>query len=360
MSDIRFIAAFLKSYSDSSFTNPHDVVLPDSPPDQAGDFTHMGARYWGFESKRHRTTRINAAEQKFTYDDESHNWLNIGLQQRAEIHRISISTKWFTGNHVPEVSVELIDRQTGESRLILSRVSLKPDTEQEFSIEPMTATDCHVKCYHEGGLARINLFGVPGKSLYDRHNLLSDASISHTSNDHYGKPEDAVRGVRNVKHMVGWESARSGFGESTIFTLPQCAVIDTIIVDTYLHRLNPPLSCHIFAANLKPEKLEHAIQSLPRWKLVFSDASEEIPDNFQRYMLDRKFEQKHSRFDIELHHPPDSCWQPLLPFAELHPDTWHEFDEIECTDEINVIYYMHYPNGGIHGLKMFGDYSKRQ
>jgi len=260
---------------------------------------------------------------------------------------------------VPEVSIELIDRQSSKNRLVLSRVTLEPDAEQELSIEPMVATDCFVKFYHEGGIARVNLFGIPGKSLYDRHNLLSDATISHTSNDHYGKPEDAVRGVRDVNKMIGWESARSGFGESTIFTLPQCAVIDTVIVDTYLHRFNSPLSCHVFAANLNPEKLEHALQSLPHWKLVFPDASEEIPDNFQRYMLERKFAQKHSHFDIKLHHPPDSCWRPLISFAELYPDTWHEFDELESIGEVNVIYYMHYPNGGIHGLKMFGDYSKR-
>ncbi|MCZ6503241.1 MAG: hypothetical protein O6945_12075 [Gammaproteobacteria bacterium] len=357
MSDIQIISAFLKSYSDSSFTNPHEVVLPDSPPERAGDFTHMGARYWGFETKRHSTTQLDTAEQKFAYDDDAHHWLNIGLKQRAEIHRISISTKWFTGNHVHEVSVELIDRQLKETHLVLPRVTLEPDAEQEFSINPKVATDCLVKCYHEGGIARINLFGTPGKLLYDRHNLLADATISHTTNDHYGKPEDAVNGIRDVNHMVGWESARSGFGESTIFTLPQSAVIDTVIVDTYLHRLNSPLSCHVFTANLKPEELEHAIQSLPRWKLVFSDASEEIPDNFQHYMQERKFAQKHGHFDIKLHHPPGPYWQPLVPFAELHPDTWHEFDELESIGEVNVIYYMHYPNGGIHGLKMFGDYA---
>lgn len=353
---MKVLPAFLKAYSDSSFTNPHEVVLDTVPPDCMGNFTHMGAKYWGFETSRHIATSINQEDKHFSYNAEAHHWLDIGLRFHSEIHKISISTKWFTGNQVPEVSVELFDKTTGQTKTILDHVPLQPDTEHEFDIEPIMASDCHVKCYSEGGIARVNLLGHAKDALYERPNLLSDADISHTSNDHYGSPLDAVNGNREVQHMVGWESARTGFGEHTIFTLARPAVIDTIVVDTYMHRLNPPLSCHIFAAQLE-SPLEDSLKKLPRWKLVFPDGDEIIPEDFQKYMLQKSFSPQHKQFDIKLHHTSDSPWKPLVSFAPLKPDTWHEFANMESTSSVNVIYYMHYPNGGIHGLKMFGQYS---
>jgi allantoicase len=353
--ELQIVPAFLKAYSDSSFTNPHEVALPDDPPDCMGNFTHMGAKYWGFETNRHRSTRINESEKSFTFDSEAHHWFTIGLKQRALIHEIRISTKWFTGNQVPVVSVELIDRQKDNTTEILTRINLDPDSEQVLSITPIYATDCLIKCYHEGGISRVNLAGTDLTPLYDRQNLLVDAAISHTSNEHYGTPADAVSGNREVQHMVGWESARSGFAESTIFTLPGPANIDSIVVDTYMHRLNPPLSCHIFAANLKPDALQKALPGLPKWKLVFPDGNEIIPENFQQYMLDQAYPEK--SFEIKLHQIEGSCWKPLLGFERLYPDTWHEFEKLESSEPVNTIFYMHYPNGGIHGLKMFGQYS---
>ena len=354
---LQTLTAFLKAYSDSSFTNPHEVVLVQSPPDCVGNFTHMGAKYWGFETARHRTTQISASGESFAFDADAHHWFDIGLTHRSEIRKINISTKWFTGNQVPEVSIELIDRISNERTEVLLRAPLNPDAEHEFNIDPVTATDCHVKCFHEGGIARVNLLGTPGMALYDRPNLLLDATISHTSNDHYGKPLDAVKGDRNVQHMVGWESARSGFGESTFFTLPRPALIETVIVDTYMHRLNSPLSCHVFGAVLKADKnLERLIPSLPQWKLIIPDGKETKPENFQQYMLERQYLPEHKQFEIELHQEPDSPWKPLISFAGLQPDTWHEFDQLESESEFNVIFYMFYPNGGIHGLKMFGRY----
>jgi allantoicase len=354
---LQTLTAFLKAYSDSSFTNPHEVVLPQSPPDCKGNFTHMGAKYWGFETARHRATQISTDGKNFTFDADAHHWFDIGLTHRSEIRKINVSTKWFTGNQVPEISIELIDRKSNERTEVLPRTALNPDAEHEFDIDPMLATDCRVKCFHEGGIARVTLLGTEGEALYDQPNLLLDATISHTSNEHYGKPLDAVKGNRNVQHMVGWESARSGFGESTIFTLPRPALIESVIVDTYMHRLNPPLSCHVFGALLGgDENIDQITPTLPGWKLVFPDESEIKPEDFQQYMADQLYLPEHKQFEIKLYQEPDSPWKPLISFAGLQPDTWHEFDQLESDSEFNVIFYLFYPNGGIHGLKMFGRY----
>jgi allantoicase len=87
-----FLQAFLIGYSDSDFTNPHEAMLPDEPRDCRGDFTHMGAKYWGFESRRHRATTVVADKQALLYDHGAHDWLLIGLKRRAEVSVARIST----------------------------------------------------------------------------------------------------------------------------------------------------------------------------------------------------------------------------------------------------------------------------
>ncbi|MFT4819479.1 MAG: allantoicase [Candidatus Pseudothioglobus sp.] len=350
------IPAFLISYTDSSFTNPHEVLRANEPEDRKGTFTHMGARFWGFESRRHKATTIDAEGQGFTFDHDAHDTLTIGFNTPAKISNITVSTRWFTGNQVPCISVDLYDGQLWTT--VLERVKLAPDQNHSFDVDVTEATECQVRCYHEGGISRINFFGELHVGQPTRINLLETARISHISNDHYGKPLDAVMGNRHVDHMYGWESARTGFGEQAMFTLAEPQVIDEIVVDTYLHRLNPPLSCHAFGliANDGAD-LDTNFAQRPRWSIRFDDGTLVIPDNFQDYMLNEQFllepASQTRQFSIALHQPDDSPWQPLLTFGALFADTYHRFTEVECLSAVSHILYMHYPNGGIHGLKMF-------
>lgn len=346
-----FLPAFLIGYSNSDFTLPHEVVLPDEAPDCRQQFTHMGARYSGYETPRHRaTTSIGTG---FRYDHSAHHWLHIGLQQRSEVHRLKVSTKWFTGNQVRAISVFLLDELTGSRQPVLDRVPLRPDADHEFEIKGLTATECWVECYHEGGIARIQMFGkAASEQLPVRPNLLESAKISHISNDHYGNPAMAVAGVRKETHMVGWESARTGFGERALFHLQAPAVVQEIVVDTYLHRLNPPLTSHVFGlVEDDPTKIDELIKEAPRWKLVLDDGREIIPDDFKTYMLEEKFlELGAESFEIRLHNS-SSRWLPVLPHECLAADRYHRFRNLKCDQPITHLLYMHYPNGGIHGLK---------
>lgn len=347
-----FLPAFLISYSNSDFTLPHEVCLPDEAPDCRLQFTHMGARYSGFETPRHRAT--SPAQQGFRYDHEAHHWLHIGLHKRSEVSRLHISTKWFTGNQVRAVSVYLIDELTGAKQLVLERAPLKPDSDHEFPLDGVLATECLVECYYEGGIARIQMFGqLAGQLLAVRPNLLEGAKISHISNEHYGNPAMAVAGVRKENHMVGWESARTGFGERALFHLQAPAVVQEIVVDTYLHRLNPPLSSHLFGVNAAVEEIDALMDAAPRWKLVLDGGREVIPDDFQAYMLEQKYlEHGAKNFAIRLHNGNER-WFPVLPHGELGPDRYHRFRDLECSSPVTHLLYMHYPNGGIHGLKVF-------
>jgi allantoicase len=353
------LPAFLIAYSDSDFTNPHEAVLPDAPKDCRGHFTHMGAKYWGYETRRHRATTVLPEKQALAYDHNAHNWMMIGLKRRAKIKEISISTKWYTGNQVRAVSVFLVDELTGKAKQVLNRKDLKPDAEHRFKIPATIATECLVECYYEGGLSRINFFGEEMKEqLPERPNLLEGAKITHVSNEHYGKPDRAVIGNRGEMHMVGWESARTGFGERALFHLKKPAVIGEIVVDTYLHRLNAPLTAHAFGVNASEKQIEALMKQAPRWKLVFAGGKEVIPPDFRDYMLKQKYLKEKGvkdpeNFRIMLHLPKGSAWKPLLPFAPLSPDTFHRFRELKKAGPVTHVLYMHYPNGGIHGLKVF-------
>lgn len=352
------LPAFLIAYSDSSFTNPHEVVLPDDPRECTGNFTHMGAKYWGFETSRHRATSLQADSNSFRFDDDAYHWFHIGLTNTAEVTRISVSTKWFTGNQVSEIAIELIDNHG--IREVLPRTVLQPDSEHEFEIDATTASECLVRCFHEGGIARVNLFGNPLGESSVKINLLDKASISHVSNEHYGKPADAIKGNRDIDTMFGWESARTGFGEHALFQLSKPSVIQEVIVDTYLHRLNSPLSCHVFGlAESDETSIEHNWRLRPCWTIDFDDGLSVVPDNFQAYMQSKKYLEEPTEtatsFTISLRNDSDTLWHPLVSFGRLRADTWHQFREIEYREAVSHILYMHYPNGGIHGLKIYGD-----
>ena len=354
------LPAFLISYSDSSFTNPHEAMLPDEPKECTGRFTHMGAMYWGYESQRHKATAVLADEQALSYDHNAHGWMLIGLKERAEIDRLTISTKWYTGNQVRAVSVYLKDDVTGQNKQVLNRAALAPDKEHEFKIPPTIATECLVECYYEGGISRISLFGKPTEPRIPvRRNLLEGAEISHISNVHYGDPARAVAGNREQMHMFGWESARTGFGEQALFHLKKPAQIEEIVVDTYLHRLNAPLTCHVFGLNINYAASgsggfkEEDMKLAPRWKIVTAGGKDIIPDDFRAYMLEQKYLPE-KNFKIKLHLPDKSPWKPLLPFAALTPDTFHRFRDLQKCGPVTHVLYMHYPNGGVHGLKVYG------
>ena len=354
-----FISSYIIAYSNSDFTNPHEVVLPDEPKDCRKDFTHAGAKYWGLETKRHLATSLDKTNKKIYYQHQAYNWLKLGFKERGKISTVKISTKWFTGNQVRAVSIIMIDELLKEEMEVLTRVDLQPDQEHTFSFPSTTATECLIKIYYEGGISRINFFGeLAEQQLPKRENLLGKAKISHVSNDHYGHPKMAVNGNRKELHMVGWESARTGFGEQAIFHLERPTKIQEVVVDTYLHRFNAPLTCHVFGLLLEDgKKLADYLLDIPKWVLKFEDGHKVLPDNFQQYMLDQSYlKEKTSqanKFEILLFNPPNSAWKAILDYQPLAPDTFHRFTDLKHIGSFSHLLYMHYPNGGIHGLKVY-------
>jgi len=354
------IPAILIAYSESDFTNPHEAMLATDPKDCRGDFTHMGAKYWGFESRRHMATTVVQGAPELEYDHNAHGWMLIGLKKRAKLDKITISTKWYTGNQVRAVSVYLTDELTGNAQQVLDRQSLKPDAEHVFKIKPTVATQAYVEVYYEGGLSRINFFGDTSvEQPPARRNLLEGAKITHVSNIHYGVPDRCIGGDRQQMYMYGWESARTGCGEQALFHLKKPAVIDEVIVDTYLHRLNAPLTAHVFAVDAKGQSIDKLMKQAPKWCAVFDGKKVVVPDNFSDYMMNQKYLKEkgvkdREHFRIRLNIPKGCPWKAVMPFEPLSPDTFHRFREVNDVGPVTHVLYMHYDNGGIHGLKVFG------
>ncbi len=354
------IPAFIIAYSNSDFTNPHELVLQDEPKDCREDHTHMGVKYTGLETCRHLNTHFNEDKKCLDYHHKQCNWIRIGLKERAKIEEIKVSTKFFTGNQVRAISVILIDELTGEKTTVLERINLQPDNNHSFYIEPTVATECRIELYYEGGITRMNFLGaIENEQLLKTENLLEKAIISHVSNEHYGHPKMVVNADRKEMYMKGWESARTGFGEQALFHFQEATLIREVVVDTYLHRLNPPLSCHIFGLNnSNGEDIDKLMEKKPRWILEFKGGEQVIPDNFQQYMLEQKYLKEDVSdphdFHIMLQSLDNSPWQAILPFEALKPDTFHRFLKFENAGPFTHLLYMHYPNGGIHALKVFG------
>jgi allantoicase len=356
------VPAFVIAYSDSSFANPHRVVSPAEPVFDPNAFTYQGKEMDGIESKRHTAVRLNPDGQSdcFGFKPDFFNWFEIGLKRRTTVEKLAISTRWFTGNQVPKVSVFLKDEKTGAEREVLHRVDLPPDSEQQFDVTPpMVATEVRVLCYFDGGITRFHCFGEPAEPMAERENLLASATVSHVSNEHYGKPAQAISGNRLVGHMLGWESARTGFGEQALFQLAEAATIDEIVVDTYMHVYNSPMACHVYALhNTSGASNDELMKAAPRWQLCFAGGREVIPDNLPSYMKEEKYleetQGKPEAFQFKLHVPKDSPWKPLLPFANLSRDTLHRFSRLEHSGPVTHILFMHFPNGGIHALRCHG------
>lgn len=346
---------FLISYSDSSFTNPHEVALPQQPENRAGQFTHMGAQYWGFETKRHDAWTLHPDSETLTFSPTAQHELVLGLKQPAIVDQIDISTRWFTGNQVPAVSIELI--RGNQAVRVVDRHQLEPDAEVTLRCKPTEADKCRVLCHQEGGISSISLFG---DALQDRSqpiNLLESATISSVSNAHYGHPADAIAGVREVDHMRGWESARGSFGEHAVFHFDQPVTPSTLVVDTYLHRLNPPLCCQLFALPL--EQTAHASLSepiLPKWEVAVSQEYGFKPvEDLSAFMSNELAKSRTDQRDIQVRMGRDpSPWTPITGLIGLCPDTYHEEATVEGFTT-QALLFVFFPNGGIHGLKVYGD-----
>lgn len=361
------LKAFVVRYDDSSFTNPHTVLYAHEAINPTGRFTHMGAYYEGWEDKR--GTGVDVTADGWAYDYAATRDMEIGFDTRSKITHVDVSTKWFTGNNVPEVSI-LVKDVLGDQdyHMVIDSASLKPDSAHRLMLpRPMDATHAQVLTHQEGGIARIHFFGEPSKlQPVKPANLLTKSFMVSASNTHYGSPVDAVNGVRAEDHMKGWESARTGRGEYALFELERPSTIQGLAVDTYLHRLNPVRAVAAFGVVAKKgASAADLLADAPKYSVHFADGSSHTPDDLKTYMHGAEFRARvsapnTSKVEIKREIPEGSRWKEILPQSPTFADQFHYFGSgaLNNTDqEFTHFLLQHGPNGGMHGLKAYGGLS---
>jgi hypothetical protein len=128
----------------------------------------------------------------------------------------------------------------------------------------------------------------------------------------------------------------------------------TLIVDTYLHRLNAPLGCYLFGLPKGSEKGVNLYRpSLPGWQVEFEDGQRlETRDLAQVIQAERaKPAEAQRRLHIQMQAAP-SPWISLTSFTALKPDTFHALP-IETGLACSALLFTFFPNGGIHGLRVY-------
>lgn len=86
-----------------------DNLLKDTPPNFDPEaYCEQGKVMDGWETRRRR--------------EEGHDWCLIQLSSRAEIFALELDTAHFTGNHVPNVSIEIADLSSDELSTVVRKL----------------------------------------------------------------------------------------------------------------------------------------------------------------------------------------------------------------------------------------------
>ena len=130
----------------------------------------------------------------------------------------------------------------------------------------------------------------------------------------------------------------------------------TLVVDTYLHRLSPPLCCQLFALPL--EQTAHTSLSepiLPKWEVSVSQAYGFEPvEDLSAFMSNELAKSRADQRDIQLRMGRNtSPWTPITGLIGPSPDTYHERLPLPGL-RLRRSCLFSFPTG-IHGLKVYGD-----
>eukprot|EP01129_Flabellula_baltica_P007138 TRINITY_DN2744_c0_g2_i1.p2 TRINITY_DN2744_c0_g2~~TRINITY_DN2744_c0_g2_i1.p2 ORF type:complete len:127 (-),score=12.56 TRINITY_DN2744_c0_g2_i1:686-1066(-) len=86
------------SYTDSTFTNPHELVSDNPPVVYNQHYSHLGLVMDGLESKRH--LNVQYEDGMISRLSNRTNTLILRLDKPSLVHQIIFDTSFFTSNHV--------------------------------------------------------------------------------------------------------------------------------------------------------------------------------------------------------------------------------------------------------------------
>ncbi|KAB2572079.1 putative allantoicase protein [Lasiodiplodia theobromae] len=310
--------------SDEWFAAAENLTTPTAPIRKVGVFTHAGAWYDGWETRRHNPNEFD--------------WVVIKLGVASGKFRgFEVDTAHFSGNHAPEIAVQAFfagsneeademvkDPDFGGWETILPKQECGPSCRQAWKLEKETEkpyTHVRLQMFPDGGIARFRAFGVPvpvfpegADDVFDLAAAKNGGVAVSCSDQHFGTKDNLLLPGRGVDMGDGWETKRTR-GEHidwVIVRLGTPGEIDRVVVDTAHFRGNFPKEFQIFAGDFGNSDPGH----------------------------------------------DDSKWVEILEPTAARPDEEHEFEAADLKD-VAVKQYTHVklviiPDGGVKRLRVFG------
>eukprot|EP01084_Bolivina_argentea_P197721 338774_1 len=268
--------------TDEFFAIADNIIQNTEPVFDPNAYCAQGKVMDGWESRRRRLP--------------GHDWCIIKLAYPGKITSIEIDTAYFTGNHVPKISIEgaeiispnfdvqlpgstdrlnrgggiqgtctlpqdiiIADKIWKKNNwfTILETTPLKPGypkTRKQFFVSnccTKSATHIRLNYFPDGGVARIKLFGnvsldfngqIKGKYL-DLACAMNGGKGIGCSNKHYGEPNNLLKPKRGIDMRDGWETARHPDRPSILSKNLITGLVDTDLMDWCIIKLGAVIEC---------------------------------------------------------------------------------------------------------------------
>ncbi|KAI9714950.1 MAG: hypothetical protein M1812_006263 [Candelaria pacifica] len=270
------------SFSDEYFASASNLLTPTAPIRKPNTFTHAGAWYDGWETRRHNLNEFD--------------WVVVRLGVSSGVVRgVEIDTAFFDGNHAVEVAVQGCFVEGGEGKgdgfvgggegnegdkmdkevlkedfdgwkNILERVECGPNRRQAWIVggnnndnnkgkgkgeeEGKPITHVRLCMFPDGGIARFRLFGkaVPVFPESKEQEIELSAAVNggvavRASDQHFGMGGNLLLPGRGVDMGDGWETKRTrekGHVDWVVVRLGAKGRVKRVVVDTAHFRGNFP------------------------------------------------------------------------------------------------------------------------
>lgn len=299
-------------FSDEWFAAAENLIKPKAPIRDATRFTHAGAWYDGWETRRHNT------------EEADYVLFRMGVSS-AKLIGCEIDTAFFNGNHAPFISVEACSLsddsqiETANWVSVIDKVECGPSQKHFFVRDQITEdnfTHVRLRMYPDGGIARFRLYGEVSAILpKDTSCILDTASVKNGgvaidySDQHFGTADNLLLPGRGHDMSDGWETKRSrepGHVDWVIIKLGNTTSVKQVVIDTAHFRGNFPQKI-----NIKGINCSHA-----------------------------------PKFD-------DNNWKLLVPDSKTGPDKEHIYDVLDEEPVTHVMVTI-IPDGGVKRVRVLG------
>ncbi|CDO92209.1 unnamed protein product [Kluyveromyces dobzhanskii CBS 2104] len=300
------------SFSDQWFADASNLLTPTPAVRDATRFTHAGAWYDGWETRRHNT--------------EEYDWVIIKAGvHAARIIGCEVDTAYFNGNHAEAITVQGLYHEDSSEQAkdavletdsrwtdVITKEECGPSQRHFFLRDSLT--DSHynyfkLKMFPDGGIARFRLYGkvVPPTSSVsedsadglDLCNIVNGAVAISISDQHFGSANNLIMPGRGHDMSDGWETSRSrnpGHVDWAIIQLGRATkYVYRVVVDTAHFRGNFPQ--YITVHGIKVSGDVAPSFDNPGW-ITLVDKSKTGPDKEHEYDISKSLEITHVKLTI--------------------------------------------------------------